>query len=220
MFICTDNSIIEGAVTKGNSPSQRTYELVIDLNSCQMQYEFKAYIIHVSGTRMIKQGIDGVSRGDVKQALLINRPLRDLIPIDESALERWSGLKDWLKSWLGNSAVFLQPDQWFVEGHDIRFVNSSSYPRKMHFESGVYVWSPPPVIADVALEQLRCARLKRQNSLHVVVTPRLFVYLWRKQLHKAADLALIPPLGLSFWPCHMHEPLLIAFCSPFFRFDP
>ena len=73
------------------------HELVIDLNSCQMQYEFKAYMIHVSGTRMIKQRTDGVSRGDVKQALLIGRPLRDLIPIDESALERWSRLKDWLK---------------------------------------------------------------------------------------------------------------------------
>ena len=79
------------------------HELVIDLNSCQMQYEFKAYMIHVSGTRMIKQ--------DAKQALLIDRPLRDLIPIDESALERWSRLKDWLKILAWKFSRLLAPRQ-------------------------------------------------------------------------------------------------------------
>ena len=220
LFICTDNSTVEGAVTKGNSPSEHLFELVVDLKSDQMRYEFMTYVIHVSGNRMIRQGTDGVSRGDMSQALSVDKPIRELIPIDVSALDRCEGLTDWLKSWVGKSALFLEPAHWFLEGHDIRFDKSMPLPRAMLHESGTYIWTPPPAIADVAIEQLRYARLKRQKSLHIILIPRLFVYLWRKQLCKASDLVMTIPVGLSFWPCHMCEPLLIAFCFPFSRFDP
>ena len=220
LFLCTDNSTVEGAVTKGNTPSPRLFELIMELKRCQMLHEFMVHVIHVSGTRMISQGTDGVSRGDIKQVMTIDKPIRQLVPINISAMDLSATLREWMSSWCGGNALFLEPAQWFQDGHDIRFDNSSPPPRRMLHESGIYVWTPPPAIADVALEQLRHSRLKRQKSLHVVVIPRLFVYLWRKQLHKAADLVVTPPLGLSFWPNDMHGPLLIAFCFLFCRFNP
>ena len=88
--------------------------------------------------------------------------MRELIPINKSAIERNADLQIWLESWLDSKAIFLTPEQWFLEAHDIRFDNSTPPPRKMCYEHGTHVWSPPPAVGDVVLEQLRHARLKRQ----------------------------------------------------------
>ena len=60
-------------------------------------------------------------------------------------------------------------------------------------DPSTYVWSPPPSIGDVALEQLRYARIKRQASIQVFLIPKLFLYLWCRQLYKAMDLILFLP---------------------------
>jgi hypothetical protein len=54
--------------------------------------------------------------------------------------------------------------------------------------AGSYLWQPAPAAAKFAIEELRRASLKRQDSLHVFVCPRLFTTQWRKQLYKVADL--------------------------------
>jgi hypothetical protein len=41
------------------------------------------------------------------------------IPLHLSALQRSQTLKDWIKSWLGNQAEFLEPSDWFERGHDM-----------------------------------------------------------------------------------------------------
>ena len=87
-------------------------------------------------------------------------------------------------------------------------------------ETSTYLWSPPPSIADVALEQLRYARLKHQSSVHVFIVPKLFLNLWHRQFYKVMDLVLIAPPAFSFWPASMFEPLLIGFCFPLIRFKP
>ena len=38
---------------------------------------------------------------------------------------------------------------------------------------GTFVWTPPPAAAAVAIEELRKARIKRQQLLNVVVIPML-----------------------------------------------
>ena len=63
--MCTDNSTVEGAVMKGNSPSPKLHKLVKDLKQAEMDFSFRTYVIHVSGKRMIVQGTDGVSRGEL-----------------------------------------------------------------------------------------------------------------------------------------------------------
>ena len=87
-------------------------------------------------------------------------------------------------------------------------------------KSRTFVWSPLPAAEDVALEVLRKARVKRQNSTHIFLCPRLLTTEWLKQLHKVSDcLFEIPPGHLS-WPSNMFEPLKFAFCFPFVNSPP
>ena len=220
LFLCTDNSTVESAVSKGNTPSPKLFKLVMELKKCQMEHGFMVHVIHVSGARMIRQGTDGVSRGELGQALKLDKPIREFIPINISALDRTDRLRPWLDSWMGKDTIVLEPSQWYVEAHDIRFEKSAPPPRSLYYEHGTYLWASPPALGDVALEQLRYARIKRQRSTHIFLIPKLFAYLWWKQLYKCMDLIVIVPVGLSFWPLDMYEPLYLAFCFPFARFKP
>ena len=85
--------------------------------------------------------------------------IRECAPIHLTALERFKDLKEWIKSWMPKEVLFLEPKHWFVEGHDLRYDGINNEPKII---SGSYVWTPPPAMTDVAIEQLRCAVLKRQ----------------------------------------------------------
>ena len=121
MFMFTNNSTAEAAVNKGNSPSRKLHELVVRLRHLQMKYCFELYVTHVSGTRMIDQGTDGLSRGSVNTLGLNSQALRKHVPLNQRALERSNNLKEWMRSWVGKKHFFLEPKNWFVEAHDLRF---------------------------------------------------------------------------------------------------
>ena len=140
-------------------------------------------------------------------------------PINLSALNRTRELKPWILTWAPANAFFLTPSQWFVESHNIRWSGDGS-PRKLSYSRAFYIWAPPPCIADVAIEQLREARLKRHNSIHVMIIPKLFFSLWRRQFYKAMDMVLFLPPRWKHWPSNMHEPLIFGFSFPFVRFKP
>ena len=217
LFLFTDNSTVEAGVAKGNSPSPKLHELIKRLRALEMKYCFEVFVIHVSGSRMITQGTDGLSRGSLKSSALSSRTIKEYAPLHLTAIQRSPTLKQWIKSWAGSDPLFLEPRHWFVEGHDLRYVGLT---RNLEIESGTYIWTPPPAVADVAIEQLRCAVLKRQQSLHILIVPKLFFSLWRRQLHKCSDIILYLPAGLSIWPSEMHEPLIISFIFPFIRYQP
>ena len=180
VFLMTDNFTVEAAIMKGGSPSPHLHVLVRDIKMLQMKFCFVVHVTHGSGKRMIAQGTDGVSRGSLQPRTLLHKPIREFAPLHLSALERCKNLHKWVKTWVGKDPFFLSPKQWFVEGHDIRFEKEKSGPRLMVYESSTYVWSPPPAAAKVALEQLRCTRIKRQRSIHIFLIPRLFYGMWRK----------------------------------------
>ena len=89
-----------------------------------------------------------------------------------------------------------------------------------NYEAGIWVWSPPPAAALWALEELRQARQKRQDSAHIILIPKLMVQEWRRQLYKAADLIVEIPLGHPYWPDTNHEPLTFALCFPYINREP
>ena len=85
---------------------------------------------------------------------------------------------------------------------------------------GYFIWTSPPCLGHIMVEELRRCRHKRQNSWHLVLIPRIMSPMWRKQLHKGSDLVLRLPPGHVAWPSNMHEPLTIAFLLPFIRHRP
>ena len=118
VFFFTDNSTVESALYKGNSSSEKLFELVLRFRKLEMVTGARFVISHVSGKRMIAEGTDGTSRGQLKEGVTIGENMLDFIPLDVSALDRTELLKPWLYSWMGKDLEFLCPSDWFRRGHD------------------------------------------------------------------------------------------------------
>ena len=59
---------------------------------------FELHVRHVSGSRMVIQGTDGLSKGAMNAFGINSLVLRKHVPLHLTALERSSGLKEWIKS--------------------------------------------------------------------------------------------------------------------------
>ena len=222
VFMFTDNSTVEACAVKGSSTSPKLLDLIIRLRSLSTSFGFKLHIFHVSGTRMIAQGTDGVSRGFLGGGIMSGEAMTSFIPIHLSALQRSPSLIEWIRSWSCKDAISLSEMDWFDIGHDIDGweMGLDGFERPVINQGRTYVWSPPPYVADMALSEMRKARIKRQQSTHIVVCPRLCSSLWARHLYKAADIVFEIPAGRSFWGSDLHEPLLIGILFPFLSVKP
>jgi hypothetical protein len=218
LLLFTDNSTAESAFYRGTSSSKLLFELVLRLRQIEMLYQLKVHLVHIPGTRMIKLGVDGLSRGNMGEGVMKDPDifLKD-VPINLGLHERSPEMIQWLRDVFDiEENEVLEPADWFEKGHDVvgwgRRGVSPWYPNIKH---GTYLWTPAPAAAQYAVEQLRKARHRRQSSMHVMVVPRLFTSLWRKQLHKVADIVFEIPAGkLDAWSKDQHEPLTIAIVFP------
>jgi hypothetical protein len=207
VFVFTDNSTVESCCIRGTSSSPKLLALVIQLRALTTKFSLKINVFHVAGTRMIEQGTDGVSRGFLGAGVMAGEAMTSFIPIHIGALDRHPPISAWVKSWTTDSLVELSPLGWFGEGHDIQSWSQS-------------LWAPPPFAADVAVAEMRKARIKRQTSSHVFICPRLCSSFWVRQLYKAADIVFEIPAGTSPWPSYLHEPLIVGILFPFLSSSP
>jgi hypothetical protein len=144
IFLCMDNSTLGAALYQGTSLSEKLFELVVRVRMLEMSEQAQFLVSHVSGLRMIAEGADGTSRGQLKEGVLVGLKMLDFIP-----------LKPWLLTWMGTKTEFLMPEGWFTRGQDLYggccnrdgFWQHKTVP-------GHFVWALPPVAADVALEEL------------------------------------------------------------------
>jgi hypothetical protein len=177
IFLFTDNFVTKRAFFRGPASTKSLFDLVLRLR--------KFHLIWCAGTRMIKQGADGLSRRNLDNGVMIREHMLEHVPIHLSALERVEHLHEWISSWVDPDARFFTPEDWYHNAHQ-------------GFACGV--WTLPPAIADAALEQLCDARHTRPTTLHVIAIPNIMTYLWRKTLRKLADVMLLVPLGNNIWP--------------------
>ena len=115
----------------------------------------------------------------------------------------------------------LTPNDWFWRGHDITGMRKNCDGFEMPaYASGTMLWAPPPGVARFAVEQLRQARHKRQQSCHVLLVPRLMTLEWKRHTLKGADIVFNIPVGTDAWPSDMHEPLTVAIFFPYLSRKP
>ena len=156
IWLFTDNSTAENCFNKGSSTSRLLHDLVLRLRQLEMEKGLALFLVHVAGTRMIAQGTDGLSRGLLLEGVLSGKDMLEYIDISKTALERQPGLVEYIQSWTDSHVHVLAPSDWFVKGQGIRGggLNSDGVWILTHANNGMhYLWAPPPVIADVALEE-------------------------------------------------------------------
>ena len=145
-----------------------------------MKHLTRIHLIHVAGSRMISQGTDDVSRGEMASGVMRGAAMLLFVPLHLSAMDRVSGLLSWVHSWLGLDAELLSPEDWFERGQDIVGWKQGDDDLDMPvIKQGKWIWAPPPAAAGVAVDLLRLARLKRGVSTHVFICPKLMLPLWR-----------------------------------------
>lgn len=163
IFFFTDNTTVESALYKGNSSSRKLFELVVRFRKIQLVYGMQVTVSHVSGKRMIYQGTDGVSRGNLKEGVGSGMEMLQFIPLHKGAIDLHADLLDWVKSWAGESFEYLTPNGWFTRGHNhFGGHRDKSGFWRIETKPGIFLWAPPPAAAEASLEQLRRALIKRQ----------------------------------------------------------
>ena len=225
VFFCTDNTTAEGAIYQGTSKSKVLFELVLRLRKTEASYGCRLHVTHVAGTRMITQGTDGLSRGSLKEEVMSGQDFLSFLELDKGAVEQHPVLFKWMQTHCLETLTLLQPEDWFKRGHDIAgwlYPPPGSILATPDIKLGWFVWSPPPSVADVALEELRRARHKRQKLWHFFVCPRLMTPHWRRQLHRSTDLVIELPTknNNNAWPGNMYESLMIGFYFPYLSHRP
>jgi hypothetical protein len=88
VFMFTDNSTVEACCVWGTSSSPNFLSLVVQLRSLTTRFGVKISVFHVSGTRMIAQGTDGVSRGFLRGGVIAGEAMTSFIPIHLGATAR------------------------------------------------------------------------------------------------------------------------------------
>ena len=149
IFIFTDNTTAESIAHKGSSSSPLLFDIVVRLSCLSMKYNCTVELIHVSGKRMIAQGTDGLSRGDMLGGVMRGDPMLKFVPLNRSAVDEQPNLMKWIEKWAKGhyheTVELLRPDDWVWKGHDIRGLTKNidgySIPT---YSSGTFVWSPPP----------------------------------------------------------------------------
>jgi hypothetical protein len=98
VFLFTDNSTAEAVFYRGNSSSRPLFELMLRLRKVEMDGGLNLRVIHVAGTRMIEQGTDRASCGNLSQGVMASEPMLKYAPLHLSALDRSPQLERWVRS--------------------------------------------------------------------------------------------------------------------------
>ena len=96
VFMFTDNSTAESAFYRGTSSSVLLFELVLRSRRLEMNGQIFLRVIWVAGTRMIDQGTDGLSRGDLLTGVMAGDSMLFHVPLNKTSEERFPGVVDWL----------------------------------------------------------------------------------------------------------------------------
>ena len=160
----------------------------------------------MAGTRMILQGTDSLSRGDLCSGVMAGDPFLDHVPLSQSAADLHPNLIEWVTKNLPGNWKILEPKGWFIDAFED--------------PEGRFIWAPPPAVARQAIDCLCDAHHIHPFSSHIVVIPSLMTGYWRKRLLKCSDAVWVIKSECDIWPSHLHEPLTIAFIAPQLRAKP
>ena len=171
-------------------------------------------MIHVSGSRLIHCGVDGLYYGDL-QLEKLNEDIYLCLPVDHEPFSHSPTLLTWIKSCISDSFLLAEPSDWFSRAQQTHSTSVSS-------QSELWVWYFFPAAALDALEELVNGCLKRHEILWgIVIIPVVMQHDWFKRFVKVTYIYLFIPAGsIPEWPANMHEVLTIGLYFPLLRHQP
>ena len=175
VFVVTDNFVAEATFFKGSAKSPLLHELIVKLRKLEMEGQLIITFTWLSGKRMIAQGTDGLSRGDFSSGVMQGKAFLDFFPLNETAFQLHKPLREVVLSWVHPHVG------WEVATMEDWFDGVFKQPY------GRWIWSPPPCLAKIAVEQLCKVKHIFPDSQHVFVCPSVMTGYWRKKLGKIAD---------------------------------
>jgi hypothetical protein len=174
---------------------------------------FVLHVVHVAGTRMIGEGTDGLSRGEVMASNLLDK-FAHHVPLDLPALSRSTKLKGWLDGWLDLEYKVATPVDWYWKAQHLC---DFSFPQKQQ----TWVWDIPPAAAPYVPDELVMARNKRHEVMRgVVLIPCLMKPYWFRRFTRAMDFYFVIPTGSSIWGLENHEPVYVGVYLPLLNYRP
>jgi hypothetical protein len=81
IYIFNDNMTPEFCFYKGSSTSRPLLELILPLQLLEMTGQLRLFMVHVSGSRMIEQGTDGLSHRDTPARIVGGQQMLSVIPL-------------------------------------------------------------------------------------------------------------------------------------------
>jgi hypothetical protein len=213
VWIYTDNQVAESVWYKGTSTERTLFELMLELRMIMVEENFILHVVHVAGTRLIGEGTDGLSRGEIMASALLD-DFSHQVPTDEFAIARSEKLKTWLGECLDPGFKIATPIDWF---RDAQHLQDFSHPIKYT----TWVWDIPPAAAPHILEEIAMARTKRHETLRgLVLIPRLMQPWWIRRFTRTVDFYFVLPAGTECWPKENHEPVYVGVILPLLRYRP
>jgi hypothetical protein len=131
-----------------------------------MHGKLKIYLIHVTGTHMIEQGMDGLTRGCLTEGVMTRKSILSFIPLNHSAIAPQPGIMNCVRRLAPFKRITqLKIVDWYDKGQGLigRMTNDSGVWMPTEMREGWLVWDPPLVIADIVVEQLEESRHKQKN---------------------------------------------------------
>ena len=86
LFLFIDNSVAEGAVFKGTSTSKKLFNLVLMLKLLEIECDTKVHFCYVAGIRMIDQGTDGLSGGNLLEGVMLGQSMLSFVPLPKGSV--------------------------------------------------------------------------------------------------------------------------------------
>ncbi len=118
-----------------------------------------------------------VSRGCLGQGVIAGESLVAHIPVLILAVERSPlNLVPCIQSWSGRDSI-LKEVGWFQAGHNIEgwSMDKDGFERPVLLASRrSCIWDPSPLAVEMAIAELRNARIKRQSSCYIFLPQALY----------------------------------------------
>ena len=154
------------------------------------------HLIHIPSLIVANSRINIISRGVTNDRVTKRIPMLDFLSINQSIIDKISGLIPSMKSWWLNDETLdhLSPNDWYIK----------------EFAKKRIIWNLPPVVVDVALEKLYRNIHLYNLGLHIVCLPRLMTSRWSNKLLKVSYFGVAMKFDENDWPQRNFESLILV----------